>query len=210
VAEDATDEEIRKAYYGLAKKYHPDANPGNEEVTTKKFQVITNAYDAIMKGRAQGEKTNVASNNRTSGQNSQSTRSDSWEDIWAKYERAEQRRAQAEEEQAKRETERKKAENARFEQKLKNNKLYQSGRKLMKCAYGALVTAVGSAVGGPAFSILMLDNDFLSQELKHAIAFGTMPVAFLSCLVAMGCGIIGNYKEQRGKQQVWHDMHNGK
>jgi molecular chaperone DnaJ len=43
VPETATDKEIAKAYRGLAKKYHPDANPGSEE----RFKEISAAYDVL-------------------------------------------------------------------------------------------------------------------------------------------------------------------
>ena len=46
VSPDASDEEIKKAYRRLAKKYHPDLNPG-DEVAAKKMQQINAAYDQI-------------------------------------------------------------------------------------------------------------------------------------------------------------------
>ncbi len=46
VSEDASDEEIKKAYRLLAKKYHPDRNPGDAEAA-KKMQQINAAYEQI-------------------------------------------------------------------------------------------------------------------------------------------------------------------
>ncbi len=46
VGPDATDEEIKQAYRRLAKKYHPDRNPGDKEAA-KKMQEINDAYDKI-------------------------------------------------------------------------------------------------------------------------------------------------------------------
>lgn len=46
VDRDASDEEIKRAYRKLAKKYHPDANPG-DEAAAKKMQEINDAYDQI-------------------------------------------------------------------------------------------------------------------------------------------------------------------
>ena len=46
VSPDASDEEIKKAYRRLAKKYHPDLNPGDAEAA-KKMQQINNAYERI-------------------------------------------------------------------------------------------------------------------------------------------------------------------
>lgn len=47
VSRDASDEEIKRAYRRLAKKYHPDMNPGNEEEAAKKMNEINAAYDQI-------------------------------------------------------------------------------------------------------------------------------------------------------------------
>lgn len=49
VSRDASDEEIKTAYRTLAKKYHPDYNPGNE-AAAKKMNEINAAYDAIKNG----------------------------------------------------------------------------------------------------------------------------------------------------------------
>ncbi len=42
----ATNDEIRKAYRKLARKYHPDINPGNKEAENK-FKELSVAYDAL-------------------------------------------------------------------------------------------------------------------------------------------------------------------
>ena len=46
VKNDATQDEIQKAYRRLAKKLHPDLNPGNK-VAEEKFKEITAAYDLL-------------------------------------------------------------------------------------------------------------------------------------------------------------------
>jgi len=46
VSPNASDEEIKQAYRRLAKKYHPDLNPGDEEAA-KKMQQVNAAYEQI-------------------------------------------------------------------------------------------------------------------------------------------------------------------
>lgn len=46
VKENASQDEIKKAYRSLAKKHHPDLNPGNKQ-NEAKFKEISHAYDQI-------------------------------------------------------------------------------------------------------------------------------------------------------------------
>ena len=56
VAKTASDEEIKKAYRELARKYHPDnyANNPLADLAQEKMKEINEAYDAIEKERASG------------------------------------------------------------------------------------------------------------------------------------------------------------
>jgi DnaJ-class molecular chaperone len=46
VKKDAKDEEIRRVYRNLAKKFHPDLNPGNKQAEAR-FKEIASAYDLL-------------------------------------------------------------------------------------------------------------------------------------------------------------------
>ena len=52
----ATDEEIKKAYRALSRKYHPDANINspNKAEAEERFKEVQQAYDQIMKEKQQG------------------------------------------------------------------------------------------------------------------------------------------------------------
>lgn len=53
VSRSASEEEIAQAYRKLAKRYHPDLNPGDREAE-KKMQEINAAYERIKNGTADG------------------------------------------------------------------------------------------------------------------------------------------------------------
>lgn len=46
VTSDASEEDIKKAYRNLAKKYHPDLNPGDKEAEAK-FKEVNEAYEVL-------------------------------------------------------------------------------------------------------------------------------------------------------------------
>ena len=47
VGKNATDDELKKAYRKLAKKYHPDANPDNKAEAETKFKEVNEAYEVL-------------------------------------------------------------------------------------------------------------------------------------------------------------------
>lgn len=56
VSPNASDEEIKKAYRDLTRKYHPDANVNNPlaDLAEEKFKEVQEAYDMIMRERERG------------------------------------------------------------------------------------------------------------------------------------------------------------
>ena len=63
VSRDATDDEIKKAYRELARKYHPDnyANSPLADLAEEKMKEINTAYSDIQKARAAGNSGQTAS-----------------------------------------------------------------------------------------------------------------------------------------------------
>ena len=47
VDKNVTDEDLKKAYRRLAKKYHPDANPDNKKEAEAKFKEVSEAYEVL-------------------------------------------------------------------------------------------------------------------------------------------------------------------
>ncbi len=56
VSENASDEEVKRAYRELSRKYHPDSYNNNplQDLAEDKFKEVQEAYDQIMKMRSQG------------------------------------------------------------------------------------------------------------------------------------------------------------
>ena len=65
VSPDSTDEQIKKAYRDLAKKYHPDINSSAN--ASEKMKEINEAYDRIMKMRESGNNTGYSGSGTYSG-----------------------------------------------------------------------------------------------------------------------------------------------
>lgn len=62
VSPQATDEEIKKAYRALAKKYHPDVNNGSAEAEAR-MKEVNEAYSTVMKMRREGTSSQYGGGN---------------------------------------------------------------------------------------------------------------------------------------------------
>ena len=60
ISPDASDDEIKRAYRQLAKKYHPDVNPGDAEAA-RKMQQVNAAYEQIKNPEKATGSTNTGS-----------------------------------------------------------------------------------------------------------------------------------------------------
>ena len=67
VSPQATDEEVKKAYRALAKKYHPDVNNGSSEAEAR-MKEVNEAYSTVMKWRREGTNAYGHGNTYGSGQ----------------------------------------------------------------------------------------------------------------------------------------------
>ena len=91
VSRDASDEEIKKAYRALSRKYHPDSNINNphKDEAEEKFKEVQAAYQQIMYEKkhpyassSYGESSGSSSSYGGSYQN---TGSGQWDDFWGDF-----------------------------------------------------------------------------------------------------------------------------
>lgn len=69
ISSNASDDEIKRAYRDLMRKYHPDTNVNNPlaDLAEEKFKEVQEAYDVIMKEREHGGYGSSGSGRQSSG-----------------------------------------------------------------------------------------------------------------------------------------------
>ena len=67
VSKDASDDEIKRAYRKMAKKYHPDANPDNKEQAETKFKEVNEAYSVLSDSNKRAQYDRFGSNFEQAG-----------------------------------------------------------------------------------------------------------------------------------------------
>ena len=87
VSPTASDDEVKKAYRTLCKKYHPDANVGKPDAaqTEKKFMEVQQAYEEIMHRRQGGGQRAGSGYNGGAQQQRQPQYDDPFASFWGAY-----------------------------------------------------------------------------------------------------------------------------
>ena len=67
---DASDEDIKQAFRRLAKKFHPDKNPGSEKAAEQRFKQITAAYEILSNQKARNRYDRILESSRINVQDS--------------------------------------------------------------------------------------------------------------------------------------------
>jgi len=75
VSETASPEVIERVYKLLAKKHHPDVNPGNKKEAEEKFKLITAAYDVLSNPEKRKEYDAELKASKAQSQNTYTTQS---------------------------------------------------------------------------------------------------------------------------------------
>ena len=67
VSKEANDDELKRAYRKLAKKYHPDANPDNKAEAEAKFKEVNEAYSVLSDKQKRAQYDRFGSNFEQAG-----------------------------------------------------------------------------------------------------------------------------------------------
>ena len=67
ISKEANDDEIKRAYRKMAKKYHPDANPDNKQEAEAKFKEVNEAYSVLSDANKRAQYDRFGSNFEQAG-----------------------------------------------------------------------------------------------------------------------------------------------